>query len=59
MKSVRCRFGVRLPFFPNLGVVVFYLPAEIAGRVSEAINLLRLNASGDVSKIVWEAEAVR
>lgn len=56
MVRFRCRFGVRLPFFKNMGVVVFYLPAEIAGRVSEVITLIRANATGDVDRIVWEAE---
>lgn len=57
MVRFRCRFGVRLPFFKNMGVVVFYLPADIAAKVSEAITLLKLNgAGGDVDRIVWEAE---
>lgn len=60
MTKFRCRFGVRVPFFPNAGIVVFYLPADIAGKVSEAINLLRLHVQGtkwerDVDRIVWEA----
>ncbi len=54
MIKMRCRFGVRVPFFKNLGVLVIYLPADVAARVSEAITLLKLNGSGDVDKIVWE-----
>lgn len=60
MTKFRCRFGVRVPFFPNAGIVVFYLPADIAAKVSEAITAVRLYAQGtkwerEVDRIVWEA----
>lgn len=54
MTKVRCRFGIRLPFFKNAAIIVFYSPFDVAARVSEAITLIRNNADGDVSKIVWE-----
>lgn len=60
MTKFRCRFGVRVPFFPNAGIVVFYLPATLAGQISEAINAARAYSMGtkwerDVARIVWEA----
>jgi|GEM_PF-5932192 len=62
--KVRCRFGVRVPFFQNAGIVVFYLPDNIAARVTEAIESARLYAQGtkwekDVGRIVWETEALK
>jgi hypothetical protein len=56
MVKVRCRFGIRVPFLKNLGVIVVYLPFDIAGRVSEAITLLKMNGGKDTDRIVWEVE---
>lgn len=60
MIQFRCRFGIRLPFFANLGIIVFYAPATITAQISEGITGLRLWSAGtkyeeSVKKIVWEA----
>lgn len=59
MNKVRCRFGIRIPIFRNLGVVVIYLPSSILPQINEALIILRSYSGNDADRIVWEHEPVK
>lgn len=58
MRRNRIRFGIRVPIFRNLGVMVFYAsPAatEQFGAAVEVIRTILANSGIDGSQIIFEA----
>lgn len=61
MRQNRIRFGIRIPIFRNLGVMVFYAaPAatEQFGAAVEVIRTILANSGIDGSQIIFEASPV-
>ena len=54
----RIRFGIRVPLFRNLGVMVFYASPEATQQFGAAVDVVRtiLQSSGiDGSQIIFDA----
>ena len=61
MITNRIRFGIRIPIFRNLGVIVFYTSAAATVQFSAAVDVIRtvlFNAGIDANSIVFEATPV-
>jgi len=64
LKHYRVRFGIRVPIFKNLGIIVIKrVPENITGMLSDAITALMVYGSSqgwgkDLDRIVYEIEPV-
>ena len=58
MRRNRIRFGIRIPIFRNLGVIVFYAAPAATEQFSAAVDVIRtvlINSGIDANSIVFEA----
>lgn len=58
MRRNRIRFGIRIPIFKNLGVIVFYAAPEATVQFSAAVDVIRTvlaNSGVSADAIVFEA----